>query len=134
MRPLKPHAKQHPQPPDQFRECASFLIGCDAALAAAAAMALMLVFSFNLHLAFTIAAGVALLFCLYLIHRWSQVQKRGVSHTLIWRIIDPRELPQEANAIRGAQAHVEGLLLRFAEGASGLCIALCALAMLVASQ
>jgi hypothetical protein len=62
------------------------------------------------------------------------VRQRGISYTIIWRIFDPRELPQEATAIREAQAHVEDLLLRFAKGASGVCIALCALAMFIASH
>jgi hypothetical protein len=131
MRRVEPREKSRAHPPNLFRECALFLIGCDAALASLAAMALMLAFSFNPHLALNIGAGVALLFCLRLIHHWSRVQEKGISHTLVWRIIDPRELPQGAGAIRNAQSHVEDLLLRFAKGSSGVCIALCVLAVLV---
>lgn len=116
---------------DRFSECALFVIGCDAAFAAIAAAISMFAFSFDPYLALNIGAGIALFFCLRLIWRWSQVQKKGVCHTMIWQIMDPEELPREARAIHNAQDRMEELLLRFAKGSSAVSIALCSAAILI---
>ncbi len=116
---------------ERFSQCAFSAMICDTAFVAIAGAILMFAFSFNLRLALTLGAGVSLAFCLRLIYRWSQLQKKGVCQTEIWQIMEPDELPREAPAIRGAQDRMEELLLRFAKGAAGVTVALAGPAFLM---
>lgn len=109
---------------DRFSQYAFSTTACDAAFVAIAGAMLMYAFSADAALALTVGAGVALAFCLRLIHRVSRLQEKGICHTELWQTLEPDELPHEASAIRRAQARMEEILLRFAKGASAVSAAL----------
>jgi len=109
---------------DRFAQCAFSWIACDAVLIFVAAATLMFAFSFDPVLALKIGAGIALAFSLRLIHRLSQLHRKGICHTEVWQLMRPEELPREAPAIRDAQERLETMLLRFAKGASGVSVGL----------
>jgi hypothetical protein len=116
---------------DRFGQCAFVSVACDAAFVVIAAAILMFAFSFNPALALKIGAGIALAFALRLIYRLAQLSRKGVCHTELWQIMEPDELPHEAQAIRWAQQRLEVLLLRFAKGASAVSVALFAAAFVI---
>lgn len=116
---------------DQFSKCAFCATACDAAFVSIAVATLMFAFSFDPALALKIGASVALVFCLRLIYRLSQLRKNGICQTDIWQVMEPHELPHEAPAIRRAQEGMEEILLRFAKGASAVSVALFGAAFLI---
>jgi hypothetical protein len=116
---------------DRFAQCAFASVACDAAFVLIAAAILMYVFSFDPALALKIGAGVALAFSLRLIYRLSQLHRKGICHTEFWQVMEPDELPHEAQAIRNAQERLEDILLRFAKGASAISVALFAAAFVI---
>jgi hypothetical protein len=109
---------------DPFSRCVFSTTACDAAFVTIAATALLYVFGSNPALALTLAGGMALAFCLRLIHQWSRLRADGICRTEIWQAMTPDELPHEAPAIRQAQERMEDMLLRFAKGASAASVAL----------
>jgi hypothetical protein len=116
---------------DRFAQCAFASVACDAAFVVIAAAILMFAFSFNPPLALKIGAGIALAFALRLIYRQVQLSRKGVCHTELWQLMEPDELPREAQGIRRAQQGLEDILLRFAKGASAVSVALFAAAFVI---
>lgn len=92
----------------------------DASFVAVAAGTLMIGFSFDPALALHLGGQVSMLFCLGLLHRLTQLEKRGVLRTEAWRVLEPHERPPcDAQGVTRAHHHMQRTLLRFAKAASG---------------
>lgn len=111
---------------DRFAQYALSTTLRDASFVALTAAMLMVGFSFDPPLALHIGAQVALIFCLFLLHRASALTAPRVARSEVWRGLEPHERPRGEYALVQAQERLQQILLRFAKGASGVACALLA--------
>src|SRR5262245_42480492 len=104
---------------------------CDASFVAVAAATLIFAFRSDPALALHLGGQATFLFCVALMHRVVQLERRGVTSTDAWELLDPHERPRDVQSLTGAQERVETTLLRFAKGAAGAAGALFAASLLI---
>jgi hypothetical protein len=114
-----------------FRRFADFTVARDAAFVALAAATLMLAFSFAPSLALSIGAHSALIFAIGLLLRAAWLSDSRIKHTEAWRILKPQERPVGGADRRSARDDLQGVLLKFAEAASGVAIVLFAASLYI---
>jgi hypothetical protein len=117
----------------RFRENAFYLLAWRAFLAALVGLVLMATRSAEATVAFLIGANVALLFSFGLIVWSEQLTDERVVWTAAWRMLKPSQRPAGRGGRRWAHRCLSDMALRFAEGASGLAIALSASALIVST-
>ena len=105
---------------DPFRRLAVFTVARDAAFVTLTAVLLMLAFSFRPDLALCLGASAALLYSLGLLLRVGRLTEERIVQTEPWYALKPGERPYGAGGRRWARDNLEELLLRFAQGASGV--------------
>lgn len=103
----------------RFAQFAFFTTARDASFVAVAATTLMVGFSFDPALALNLGGHASMLFCLGLLLRLSQLERRGVLRTEAWWVLEPHERPCDAQSLTRAHDDMQQTLLRFAKGASG---------------
>jgi hypothetical protein len=109
---------------DAFHRFAIFITARDASFIALGAGTLMLGFSFAPALALSIGANIALLFTVALLLRVACLTEERIVNTEAWRILKPQERPEGEIGRRLARDDLQLLLLRFAQAAAGLAVAL----------
>jgi hypothetical protein len=114
----------------RFRENAFYLLAWRAFLAALIGLVLMATRCAEAAVAFLIGANVALLFSSGLIVWSEQLTDERVVWTEAWRMLRPSQRPAGRAGRRWAHGCLSDMALRFAEGASGLAIALSASALI----
>lgn len=105
---------------DRFAEFAFSTLARDASFVALAAATLMVGFSFDPPLALNLGAQIALIFCLFLLHRVSILNEERLRRSEVWRGLQPHERPRDGQALVRATGELQYTLLRFAKGASGV--------------
>lgn len=104
----------------RFAQFAFFTTARDASFVGVATATLMVGFSFDPALALNLGGHASLLFCLGLLLRLSQLERRGVLRTEAWRVLEPHERPPcDAQSLTRAREDMQRTLLQFAKGASG---------------
>lgn len=117
---------------EPFRNAAFCAINRDSALLTFAGGMLMVAFSYQLDLAFSIGASVALLFAVVLLCKVGMLTEERVLRSEAWRSVPPGERPRGHDGRRWARDDLEDLHLRFAKGAAGIAVALYASALVTA--
>ena len=106
---------------DRFSEFAFSHLARDASFVALAGVMLMVGFSYNPPLALHIGGQIALMFCLFLMHRASTLSAKTLVRSEAWRALEPHERPRGEPGLAVAHMHLRNDMLRFAKGAS--CVA-----------
>jgi hypothetical protein len=107
-----------------FHRFAIATIARDAAFVALAAATLMVAFSFAPAFALVVGADIALVFAIGLLLRAACLSDDRIERTEPWRILEPQERPMGEAGRRSARDDLQVVLLRFAQGASGVAILL----------
>ena len=109
---------------DAFHRFACFTVARDASFVALAAATLMLGFSFAPALALAIGANIALVYAIGILLRVACLTDERIVSTEVWRILRPDERPAGNAGRRLARDDLQEVLLRFAQAAAGVAIAL----------
>lgn len=105
---------------DRFAQFAFSMLARDAGFVALAATMMMVGFSYNPPLALHIGGQIALIFCLFLMHRAATLSEQTLVRSEAWRALPPHERPRGEPGIAVAHACLRDDILRFAKGASGI--------------
>ena len=111
---------------NRFAQFAYSTIAREASLVALGTTTLMVGFSFDPPLALNLGAQIALIFCLFLLHRVSTLNEERLRRSEAWRGLEPHERPRDGPALMRAKRELQNTLLRFAKGASGVACVLLA--------
>lgn len=114
---------------DRFAQFTFSMLARDASFVVLAATMMMVGFSYNPPLALHIGGQVALIFCLFLMHRASTLSEQTLVRSEAWRALAPDERPRGEPGIVVAHAQMRDDILRFAKGAAGVACTLLALSL-----
>jgi len=115
---------------ETFTRLAFFTIVRDASIATLAAAILMFAYSFDLPLAFVVAASVAMFYMTVMLVRALMLTEDRVVATEAWLVMQPQQRPTGATGRADATERLGTMLLRAAKTAAGIAAALFALGLI----